>query len=332
MMENSMMKRRLLLGLAAGALAAPGLARAQGAAWPARGPIRLVAQFPTGGAVDTVSRAIAPSLAAALGQEVVVENRPGVGGVAGTDFVAKAPADGYTLLVSHASVHVMSAATVPALPFDPVADFTHIGMLVDLPGMLLVPANSRFRTLADLVTAARTEPVLYGSSGVGSGPHLLGALLASEGRADFLDHVPYRGSAPAIQDMLAGEIQAVMDPVTSNVQALRAGTIRALAVSTPQRLREMPDVPTFAEQGFPNLSSSQWLGLSGPKGLPPAVVERLTALLPQLLDAPEFRARAEAMASPPRMPPLLGDAFTRLMREQITHWTAVARQFNIVVS
>jgi len=326
-----MLNRRHLLGLAAaGALAKPSLALAQGA-WPNRS-IRLVAQFPPGGLVDTVARLMAPQLAAALGQSVVVENRAGAGGLIGTDVVAKAPADGYTLLVSHASVHVYAAATRATMPFDPIGDFTHMVQLVEAPNIILVRANSPLQTLDQLVTAARTRPIRFGSSGIGSAPHLLGAMLSAEARAPNLDHIPYAGSAPAMQDLLAGNIECMVDPITTNVQQMRDGSLRALAVSSPQRLSAFPNVPTFAELGYPKLTSAQWLGLSAPKGLPAPMVERLTALTPQILARPELMTRFTDIQTVPRNPPPTGAAFVQIIREEITAWTAVARQFNITVS
>jgi tripartite-type tricarboxylate transporter receptor subunit TctC len=326
-----MLNRRHLLGLAAaGVLAKPSLSLAQGA-WPNRS-IRLVAQFPPGGLVDTVARLMAPQLAAALGQSVVVENRAGAGGLIGTDVVAKAPADGYTLLVSHASVHVYAAATRATMPFDPIGDFTHMVQLVEAPNIILVRANSPLQTLDQLVTAARTRPIRFGSSGIGSAPHLLGAMLSAEARAPNLDHIPYAGSAPAMQDLLAGNIECMVDPITTNVQQMRDGSLRALAVSSPQRLSAFPNVPTFAELGYAKLTSAQWLGLSAPKGLPAPIVERLTALAPQILARPELMARFTDIQTVPRNPPPTGAAFVQIMREEITAWTAVARQFNITVS
>ncbi|WP_160123335.1 Bug family tripartite tricarboxylate transporter substrate binding protein [Rhodovarius lipocyclicus] len=325
------MNRRQILatGLAL-PLAAPALA--QSGAWPTRGSIRLIAQFPPGGLVDTVARLMAPAMSQALGQTVVVENRAGAGGVIGTDFVAKAAPDGYTFLVSHASVHVYSTATMPSLPFDPVTDFTHMGMLVEASNVLLVKGDSPYRTLDQYVTAAKTRAVRYGSSGIGSAPHLLGAMLSAEAAAPQLDHVPYRGSAPALQDLMAGVIESFIDPITTNVQMMKDGVLRALAVSTPQRLPAFPDVPTFAELGFPKLTSAQWLGLSAPKGLPAPIAERMTALIPALVTRPELRSRFEELQTLPRNPPPLGADFVNIMRQQITDWTAVARQFNIVVS
>ncbi|MBP0464950.1 tripartite tricarboxylate transporter substrate binding protein [Roseomonas sp. PWR1] len=330
------MNRRSILRLtAAGALAPlamPRVASAQSGAWPTRGSIRLIAQFPPGGLVDTVSRLMAPALSQALSQTVVVENRAGAGGVIGTDFVAKQPADGYTLLVSHASVHVFSTATMPTLPFHPINDFTHMGMLVEASNVLLVKAESPYRTLDQYLTAARTRPVRYGSSGIGSAPHLLGAMLTGAANAPNLDHVPYRGSAPAMQDLMANQIESLIDPITTNVQLLKDGVLRALAVSTPQRLPAFPNIPTFAELGYPKLTSAQWLGLSAPKNLPAPIAERLTALIPTLLARPELMTRFEELQTLPRTPSLLGADFVRVMQEQITEWTAVARQYNIVVT
>jgi tripartite-type tricarboxylate transporter receptor subunit TctC len=157
-------------------------------------------------------------------------------------------------------------------------------------------------------------------------------MLSSEARAPNLDHVPYAGSAPAMQDVLANNIECMVDPITTNVQQLRDGSLRALAVSTPQRLTAFPNIPTFAELGFPKLTSAQWLGLSAPKGLPAPIAERLTAMIPGILARPELMERFVSLQTVPRNPPPTGDAFVALMREEIAAWTAVARQFNIVVS
>jgi tripartite-type tricarboxylate transporter receptor subunit TctC len=326
-----MQRRQLLAAAASSFIAAPALVSAQGSAWPGRGPVRLVAQFPPGGLVDTVSRLLAPHLSQALGQNVVVENRAGAGGMIGTDMVAKQPADGYTLLVSHAAVHVYAAATRRTLPFDPVGDFTHMGMLCEAPMVLVVKGDSPFKTLEQYVTAARTRPVRYGSSGIGSANHLFGELLKIEGRAPNHDHVPYQGSAPAMQDLLAGNIESVFDPITTNVGTLKGGSLRALAVSTPRRLAAFPAIPTFAEQGFPKLTGSQWLGLSAPKGLPAPVAQRLTALIPELLVKPDVAARLDDLQTLPRNPTLLGEDFVRLIRSQIDEWRAVARTANVEV-
>jgi tripartite-type tricarboxylate transporter receptor subunit TctC len=324
------MKRRHVLAAGASLLSAPAFVRAQGA-WPAAKPIRLVAQFPPGGLVDVVSRLMAPHLSQALGQSVVVENRPGAGGLIGTDYVAKQAADGYTLLVSHAAVHVYATATRRTMPFDAVGDFTHMGLLVEAPMVLVVRAQSPFQTLAQYVEAARTRPVRYGTSGIGSANHLYGELLKIEGKAPNHDHVPYQGSAPAMQDLLAGNIESVFDPITTNVATLKAGQLRALAVSTAKRLPALPNIPTFAELGYPKLTGSQWLGLSAPKGLPAPIAQKLAALIPEILAKPDVAARLEELQTLPHQPQLMGDDFVQLVRSQIDGWRAVARASNVEV-
>ncbi len=323
------MKRRLVLAAGAAALSSP-VVRAQ-AAWPSRQPVRLIAQFPPGGLVDTVSRLIAPHLAQALGQSVVVENRPGAGGLIGTDYVAKQPADGYTLLVSHASVRIYAAATRNVMPFDAVSDFTHMGLLVEAPMVLLVRAQSPYQTLAQYVAQAKTKAVRYGTSGVGSANHLFGELLKLEGNAPEHDHVPYQGSAPAMQDLLGGQIDGLFDPITTNVAQLKAGSLRALAVSTPARLPALPNIPTFAEQGFASLTGSQWLGLSAPKNLPAPVQQKLTALIPELMAKPDVLARCEELQTLPRKTPVLGPDFVALIRSQIDTWSKVAKRAKVEV-
>ncbi len=324
------MKRRLVLAAGAAVLSSPAWVGAQ-SAWPSRGPVRLIAQFPPGGLVDTVARLMAPHLSQAIGQTVVVENRPGAGGLIGTDHVAKQPPDGYTLLVSHASVHIYAAATRNVMPFDSVADFTHMAMLVEAPMVLLVRAQSPHQSLVQYVTMAKTKPVRYGTSGIGSANHLFGELLKIDGQAPEHDHVPYQGSAPAMQDLLGGQIDGLFDPITTNVAQLKAGSLRALAVSTPARLPALPNVPTFAELGFPTLTGSQWLGLSAPKNLPAPIAQRLKALMPEILSKPDVMARLEDLQTLPRKVPVLGDDFATLIRSQIDTWTKVARRAKVEV-
>ncbi|MFZ4649085.1 MAG: Bug family tripartite tricarboxylate transporter substrate binding protein [Rubrivivax sp.] len=324
------MKRRLVLAAGAAALSTPTWVGAQ-SAWPSRGPVRLIAQFPPGGLVDTVARLIAPHLSQALGQSVVVENRPGAGGLIGTEYVAKQPADGYSLLVSHASVHIYATATRNVMPFDAVSDFTHMAMLVEAPMVLLVRGQSPDQTLAQYVTRAKTKPVRYGTSGIGSANHLFGELLKIEGQAPEHDHVPYQGSAPAMQDLLAGNIDGLFDPVTTNVAQLKAGSLRALAISTPARLPALPGIPTFAELGYPSLTGSQWLGLSAPKNLPAPIVQRLSALMPEILAKPDVMARLEDVQTLPRKAPVLGEDFVKLIRSQITTWSQVAKRAKVEV-
>ena len=324
------MKRRDLLVAGSAAIAAPWV-HAQSSAWPTRGTIRLICQYPPGGLVDTIARLMAPHLSQALSQSVVVENRAGAGGLIGTEYAGRQAADGYSLLVSHASVHIYATATRRTMPFDPINDFTHLGMLVEAPMLLLVRAQSPYQTLAQYVNAAKTKPVRYGSSGIGSANHLFGELIKIDGQAPEHDHVPYQGSAPAMQDLLGGQIDGVFDPVTTNVNQLKAGTLRALAISTPSRLSALPNIPTFAEQGLPSLTGSQWLGLSAPKNLPASIAQRLTALIPEILSKPDIMARLEDIQTLPRKTPVVGDDFVKLMQSQISNWTAVAKRAKVEV-
>ena len=324
------MQRRRLLGLAA-ALAAPSFARAQ-PAWPSRQPIRLVATFPPGGLADTIARLIAPPLGQALGATMVVENRAGAAGTIGADLVAKSAPDGYTLLISHSSPNGFAAGIYPQLPYDPVTDFTHIGMLVDTPSGLLVPGRSPFRSLADFLAAGRSQTLRFGSSGIGSSGHLLGAVLAKDGSAPMLDHVPYRGSAPALQDMLAGVIESMIDPMTTNMGMLADGTLRCLAVSSAARIPPLPSVPSFAELGLPRLTAGNWIGISAPKNLPAPIAARIGEQIPRLIARPDLKARFEELASYPPDPPLMGEDYARMIAEFARAWTAVAKEANIVAS
>jgi tripartite-type tricarboxylate transporter receptor subunit TctC len=324
------MKRREVLVAGAAALAAPWVC-AQSQAWPTRNPIRLMVQYPPGGLVDTVARLMAPHLSQALNQSIIVDNKPGAGGLIGTELASRQSADGYTLLVSHASVHIYATATRKSMPFDPVGDFTHMGMLVEAPMTLLVRAQSPYQTLGQYMAAAKVKPVRYGSSGIGSANHLYGELLKLEGPAPQHDHVPYQGSAPAMQDLLGGQIDGLFDPITTNTAQLKAGALRALAISTPARLPAFPNIPTFAEAGFPSLTGAQWLGLSAPKNLPAPIVQRLTALIPEIMSKPDIMSRLEELQTLPRKTPVVGEDFVKLIRSQITTWTAVAKKAKVEV-
>ena len=293
--------------------------------------MRLIAQFPPGGLVDTVSRLMAPHLSQALGQTVIVENKAGAGGLIGTDYVSRQPADGYALLVSHASVHIYAAATRNVMPFDPVSDFSHLAMLVEAPMVILVRKDSPFQTLGQYIAAAKVKPVRYGTSGIGSANHLYGELLKIEGSAPQHDHVPYQGSAPAMQDLLSGQIDSLFDPITTNVAQLKSGSLRALAVSTPQRLPALPNIPTFAELGFSSMTGSQWLGLSAPKNLPAPIAQKLSALMPEILAKPDIMSRLEELQTLPRKTPVVGDEFVKLIQGQIDTWTKVAKRAKVEV-
>lgn len=324
-----MMPRRRLLLAGATLLAAP-LAR-PALAQPARS-VRFVAGFPAGGLADVVARIVAGPLGEAIGASIVVENRSGASGTIAADVVAKAAPDGTTLAVSHAIPFGFAPGVLPSIPYDPVADFVHLGMLAEAPTVTVVTGRSPFRSLPELLETARTRPVRYGSSGVGSAEHIMGAVVAREARATELDHVPYRGTAPALQDLLAGQVDAINAPITTLVAQLRDGSLRALAVSTEQRLPAFPDVPTLAELGYGRATMTQWIGVSAPRGLPDAIAQRITAAIPGVLARPEVAARLEDLASAPRVPTPMGAEFQSFVGAFRDRWVAIARAENIVAS
>lgn len=324
------MRRRALL--LAPFLATPALAQGSGAAWPNRQPVRLIAGFPAGGLADAIGRLVAGPLGEALSTSVVVENRAGASGTIGADAVAKSAPDGLTLAVSHAIPFGFAPGVLPSLPYDPVADFAHLGMLAEAPTVMVVRAGSPFASLPALLDASRRQPVRFGSSGVGSAEHIMGAVIAAEARTQGLDHIPYRGTAPALQDLLGGQIEALNAPITTLVGQLRDGTLRALATSTPARVAAFPDVPTLAELGLGAATFTQWIGLSAPRGIPAPVAERLTAAIPPILARAEVRARLAEFASQPREPTPVGADFARFVAAFRDEWVAKARALNIVAS
>jgi tripartite-type tricarboxylate transporter receptor subunit TctC len=323
------MQRRTLLA----ALALPALASAQPAQpWPQRGPIRFVAGFPAGGLADTVARLFAGPLSEALGQQFVVENRTGAAGTIGADAVAKAPPDGYTLAVSHAIPFGFAPGVLPTMPYDPVADFTHLGMLAEAATVMVVRGNSPIASLPAALETARRSPVRYGTSGVGSAEHIMGAVVARAAGVANLDHVPYRGTPPALQDLLAGQIEILNAPITTLVGQLRDGSLRMLATSTATRLAAFPAVPTLAELGFPQATMTQWIGVSAPRGLPEPIAARIIGVLPGLLARADITARLDELASAPRQPTPIGAEFSAFVAAFRDAWVARARENGITAS
>jgi tripartite-type tricarboxylate transporter receptor subunit TctC len=320
-----MMHRRHLMLAAAGLLATPALAQAPRA-------IRFVAGFPAGGLADVVARLVAGPLGEVIGAALVVENRSGASGTIAADAVAKAAPDGTTLAVSHAIPFGFAPGVLPSLPYDPVRDFVHLGMLAEAPTVVVVNGHRGFRTLPEMLAAARVRPVRYGSSGVGSAEHIMGAVVAREAGATNLDHVPYRGTPPALQDLMAGQVDSINAPITTLVAQIRDGTLRALAVSTERRLAAFPEVPTLAELGYGRATMTQWIGVSAPRGLPAPVAERIAAAIPGVLARPEVAGRLEELASAARSPAPMGAEFGRFVAEFRDRWVAVARAENIVAS
>jgi tripartite-type tricarboxylate transporter receptor subunit TctC len=294
--EGTAMRRRhlpLLLAAAAFAKGRPALAQA---GWPSR-TIRIVVTFPPGGSSDIVARVLAEALYPRLGQRLVVDNRPGAGGTLAAAHVAQQAADGYTLMLSNTAPIVTSPPLYPQAGYDPAAGFAHIAFLGSTPLVImvnprLVPATD-FQGLLGWIRAQRSPPG-YGSSGAGSVHHILGErLMAATGIQ--LTHVPYRGSSPMLADLLGGAIPIGFDTLPQNIENIRSGRLRAIAVTAPGRQAMAPEVPTLAESGLPGLFAENWLGLSAPAGLPAPIVARLHAALAELLDQPAIRQRWEEL-------------------------------------
>jgi tripartite-type tricarboxylate transporter receptor subunit TctC len=289
-----MRRRHLPLLAATTAFGFGKAAAAQGSPWPSRA-LRIVVTFPPGGSSDIVARVLADVFSQRLPQRAVVDNRPGAGGTLGAQHVATQPADGYTLMLSNTAPIVTSPPIYPNVGYDPVAGFTHIAYIGATP--LVIVANPRLVPATDLaglvawIKAQRTPPG-YGSSGAGSVAHIFGEAFQQRTGA-ALTHVPYRGSAPMQADLLGGSIPLSFDTLPQNVEHIRDGRLRAIAVTSPARQAMAPEVPTTAEAGFPGLLAENWLGLAGPAGLPPAVATRLHEEVVAALAAPIVRQRLD---------------------------------------
>lgn len=311
-----------------GAVLATALAGAAGAAYPER-PIQLIHGFGAGGNADTVSRLVARHLQAALGQPVVVEIKSGAGGVVASSYVAKAEPDGYTLVMLTGG-HTVSAAVNKSLPYDPVADFQPISTVTAFPFVVSVKADNPARTLADLLAAARARPgtVSFSSVGVGSTQHLTGELLAATAGVQML-HVPYRGGAAPVQAVLAGDVSVLVDTATVAAPQLKAGTLRALAITSAKPWPLLPGVPVAADtvSGFQVYS---WLGIAAPAKTPGPIVDRLHAALAAMLQDPAFRKAVNDIGSEPSGS---SPAQMRTMIEsEIARWKKVVEQANIVAN
>jgi tripartite-type tricarboxylate transporter receptor subunit TctC len=322
---TSFARRALPALLAAAALAAPRIARSQGGR-----PIRLVVPYAPGGTSDIVARLVAPPMQAALGQSVIVENRPGAGSLLATEMVIRAPADGTTLMLADTpltTVATMQAAAGRPAPYDPVRDLTAITQLGTAPAVLFGSAALPVRNLSELLAMARARPdtVSVASSGVGSTTHLMAELLIGMAGAKIA-HVPYRGGGPALQDVAAGNVQATFLAWASGAALVQAGQVRPLGVAAPRRLPDLPDVPTLREQGM-DLVASFWWGLVGPAGLPPPMVAQLLQAATEAVNAPEVGARFAALgvqkdAAGP-------DAFRTHIGAENARWAEVIRAAGI---
>ena len=322
-----MLSRRRFSALAAlASLAAPGIAVAQ-TPWPTK-PIRWIVNFPPAGAADILSRTLAEYFGNRLGQPIVVENKPGAGGLVGADIVAKARGDAHVVMMSSAASHGIGPVLYKDVPYDPLADFTHIHLVGTFPSVLAVNGSSTITTVRQLIDLAKSKPgeVTYGSGGNGTMNHLVGQLLALSAKAP-LTHVPYRGSAPAMNDLMGGQITALMESLPTAIGYFNSGRMRPLAVSEADRSPSLPDVPTLREAGYPDVVATNWFGFSAAADIPSDVAQRWEGEIATALQSAQVK---EAFAKIGVRPGTLGAAgYTDLIRGELVRWKEVIRVGNI---
>jgi tripartite-type tricarboxylate transporter receptor subunit TctC len=308
--------------LATGALLALSLCIPAMAAYPEK-PVRIVVGFAAGGPTDVVARLFAEKLAQLNGQPFIVDNKPGAASMIAATEVARAPGDGYTLLMT-ATNHATSPAVMPKVPYDTQKDFAAIMLVAEGPHVLVVNANSPFNSVKDVVTAAKAKPkdLTYSSSGKGGTVHFAGAMF-EEAAGVELTHVPYKGAAPAVQDLMAGQVQMSFASLASVASQVRAGKLKLLAIAAPARVAEFPSVPTFAEAGYPAVSISAWTGLLAPAKTPRPIIEKLAGQLQQIVAMPDVRQRLQAQGMPPGAVQLAD--FDRRIASEMTTFGRIAK-------
>ena len=305
------------------ALCAPFALRAQSAR-----PMRIIVPFTPGGSTDILARALAPKLALALGQNVAVDNKPGAGGSIGATEAAKAEPDGTTLLMGHIGTLAVNPSMYPKLGYDPVKSFAPVAYVARVPNVLVVSAASPLRSLKDLVDAARAKPgrLTYSSGGNGSAAHITFESLKLKTKI-FMLHIPYRGTAPSITDVIAGQVDCTFTGAPAVIAHVRSGRLRALAVSSAQRLPALPEVPTVVESGYAGFEADQWYGLVAPAGTPAAVVARLNAEVNKALALPDVAQQLAIEGATPV--PATPQAFGDLIQREIPRWAEVVKAGNI---
>jgi tripartite-type tricarboxylate transporter receptor subunit TctC len=305
-------------------IAFAGVAAAQGD-YPGR-PIRLVVTVPPGGAADFIARLVGGKLSESLGQPVVIENRGGAGGTIATDAVAKAAPDGYTLLQNSITTHGVGPHLYSKLPYDPVKDFAPVSGLALLPLVMAVNAELPFRNINELISESKAKPLHFASSGNGGAPHMAAELFKSVTGAQ-LTHVPYKGSGPAVADLIGGRVQIMFDAPPSLIAHIKSGKLRVLAAASAQRNRLLPEAPTFAELGHPKVNVSLWYGLLAPAGTPAAVVQKISAEVGKILQSADVRDRLQGQGAEPM--PGSPEAFGAFMREEMAKWAPVVKQAGV---
>jgi len=309
--------KKLLVAL----LLAPMAAAAQ---YPTK-PIHLIVPFPPGGGTDLFSRAIAGKLTEKLGWTIVVDNKPGAGGNLGVDAAAKSPADGYTMVMGQTSDLAVNPTLYRKLPYDPLKDLAPVVLVASAPIILVVAEKSPYRSLADIVAAAKKEPgkLTLATPGNGTVAHLTGVMLQRAAGIELI-HVPYKGASQALPDLMGGQVELYSSSVSSVIGQLKGGKVRAIVVASAKRSPALPEVPTVAESGYPGFDADSWYGLLMPAGAPPAIVERVNAEVNRLLSLPDLRERigSEGGAALGGTP----ERFTALLKTDLAKWGHAVRE------
>jgi tripartite-type tricarboxylate transporter receptor subunit TctC len=297
-------------------------------AWPSK-PVRLVIPFPAGGATDIIGRVVAQKLSTALGQQVIIDNKPGAGGTIGSDLVAKAAPDGYTILLATSSTHSIGPALNPKMPYDAVKDFSPVAHIANAPSVLVVGQSFPATTAPELAALLKKNPGKYnfGSSGIGTYPHLAAEMFKWRAGGLFVVHIPYRGTGLVITDLVAGQIAFLMDSIVSAQPHIKAGRVRPLAVSGTKRSSTLPNVPTFDEAGIPGMTFSNWFGVFAPPGTPPEIVQRLNRELNAVVRSPDVIDQLEKTGAEPTSG--TPEQFAKVYRDENTNWKAVIQRANI---
>lgn len=314
-------ERRALLLAGLGAAALPLKLRAQTSA--AR-PLRIVVPFPPGGSTDILARAVGNRLGPVLGQSVLIENKPGAGGSTGAAEAARAEGDGNTLLMGHIGTLAVNPALYPKLAFDPLKSFAPVAWVARVPNILVVSSSSPIKTLKEFIAAVQAKPgrMSYSSGGNGSAAHITMEYLKLRAKL-FMLHIPYRGTAPSINDLISGQVDATFTGAPVVLPHLRSGRLRALAVSSSQRLAALPEVPTVAESGFPGFDADQWYGFVAPASTPAATVAKLNTEINKILRLPEV---AQQLATEGAIPmPATPKAYAELIAREIPRWAEVVK-------
>jgi tripartite-type tricarboxylate transporter receptor subunit TctC len=315
----------LICFLAAGVLAAHAQTQPQTApAWPKQA-IRIIVTFTPGGAPDILARVLAESWQKSLGVPVLVENRPGYGGNIGAEYVAKSDPDGYTLLIGTVGIHAINGALYEKMSFDPVKSFTPISFLASTPNVLVVGKKLGVNNLHELIELAKANPnqLTFGSSGVGTSLHMSGELF-KEMAGIQIRHIPYKGRAQSLPDVISGRVSMLFDNLSSSLPLIKAGEIKALGVTTLKRSPAAPEIPTFAEQGLPGFESVSWFSLMAPANLPPTIQNQLNQLTRRALGNPEVRARLLAGGLEPA--PASPRELSQLIALESAKWARVVQQ------